>query len=733
MTSTFTPVGHADAGTSAGSSSEAGHSVPSLPSAQIQPDSSGLRRFAALDGMRAFAVMAVMLFHFGVSWVGGGLLGVDVFFVLSGFLITTLLCRELSRTSTVRLGRFWAQRARRLLPALVVLILGVAAYAFAYRNTIDVTGVRNDAVATLLYVANWHFIFSGQGYFAQAAAPSPLLHSWSLAVEEQYYLIWPLIALFVVRRWGMAKLAVTAAVGAVASATLMLALFVAGFSIDRIYFGTDTRAQALLVGSFLGAVGSHAGEHFTIIPDRWTRIRHGGLVWALPGVAGALFLLWAWHALNGQDPFLYHGGFLLVAVAAGAVIVTCVTVPTSAVPRFFSLGALVFVGRISYGLYLYHWPLFLVINHAHTGLLGFPLLAARLAATFTAAIASWYLIEEPIRTGRFFHGPRALAATGAVALVTAGLVLVATVAPVGATSDIPVSAAGLASGNAQRQIWGSAATVAAATPVHFLLLGDSVALTMGLGLSVDSVSSYHVNVADEGTLGCDLDDVDVLQGGVVTPATPGCPDWRTTWPTEVSFFRADVVGLLIGRWEVTDHFYDGQWVHVGEPIWDDHLLAELNQAVAIFSARGAKVVLFTMPYMDPSQESADGQPFTENDPARADAFNRLLRQVAKEHSGVVSVIDLNRLLDPHGSFQATIDGVTVRDSDGVHISIPGGQWLQPSILPAIAALGCTVAHTVATTPGSTSTTGSTAAPSSPSASGSTSTTGPAPATGGCIS
>ena len=721
MTSTFTSVGQADAGTSAGRSDEAGHSVPSSSVDPIQPDSSGLRRFAALDGMRAFAVMAVMLFHFGVSWVGGGLLGVDVFFVLSGFLITTLLCRELSRTTTIRLGRFWAQRARRLLPALFVLVLGVAAYAFAFRSTIDIAGVRNDAIATLAYVANWHFIFSGQGYFAQAAAPSPLLHTWSLAVEEQYYLIWPLIALFVVRRWGMAKLAVTAGVGALASAALMLSLLLAGFSIDRIYYGTDTRAQALLVGSFLGAVGSHAGEHFTIVPARWTRIRHSGLVWALPGVVGAVFLLWAWHALDGQNSFLYHGGFLLVAVAAGAVIVTCVTVPSSAVPRFFSLGALVFIGRISYGLYLYHWPLFLVINHAHTGLLGFPLLAARLAATFAVAIASWYLIEEPIRTGGSFRGQRALGVTGVVALVTAGLVLVATVAPAGSSATIPASAAGFDSGNAQRQVSGGAAAAAADTPVHFLLLGDSVALTMGLGLSVDSVSTYHVNVADEGTLGCELDNVDVLQGGVVTPATPGCPDWRTTWPTEVSFFRADVVGLLIGRWEVTDHFYDGQWVHVGEPVWDEHLLAELNQAVAIFSAHGAKVVLFTMPYMDPSQEAANGQPFVENDPARAAAFNQLLRQVAKEHPGVVSVIDLNKLLDPHGSYQAVIGGLSVRDSDGVHISIPGGEWLRSSILPAVAALGCTVAQTVAATN------------SSPSTSGSTSTTGPAPATGGCIS
>jgi peptidoglycan/LPS O-acetylase OafA/YrhL len=136
--------------------------------------------------------MAVLLYHFGISWLGGGLLGVDVFFVLSGFLITSLLCREFAGTRTIRLGHFWANRARRLLPALLVLILAVAIYVRLFAGSVDISSIRSDAFATLLYVANWHFVLSDQGYFAQAAAPSPFLHTWSLAVEEQYYLIWPL-------------------------------------------------------------------------------------------------------------------------------------------------------------------------------------------------------------------------------------------------------------------------------------------------------------------------------------------------------------------------------------------------------------------------------------------------------------------------------------------------------------------------------------------------------------
>ena len=654
-----------------------------LTDAGAEPADGTLRRFAALDGIRALAVLAVLCYHAGIPWVGGGLLGVDVFFVLSGFLITSLLCRELARSGSVRLGRFWAQRARRLLPALFVLVLGVAAYAYVFRGSIDLSAVRGDAVSTLAYVANWHFIFSDQGYFAQATAPSPFLHTWSLAVEEQYYLIWPLIALFVVRRWGMAKLALTAGVGALSSAVLMVVMYGVGFSVDRLYYGTDTRAQSLLIGSLLGAVGAHGGRDFSILPERWTATRRGRRLWAVPGLVGAAFLVWAWHALVGQDPFLYRGGFLLVALAAGSVIVTVVSLPTSVLARACSLRALVFTGRISYGLYLYHWPLFLVLDHAHTGLLGAQLLAVRLTATFAVAIGSYYLVEEPIRTGRIFRGMRGMAVTGAAALATAGALVVATVVPLA-----PAGAAPRLDGPAAPVPHLSATTVSSAsTPVRFLLLGDSVALTMGMGLGVDSLGRYGVDFLDEGTLGCELDDVPVDLSGTISPATAGCLDWWSTWSTWVADFRPDVVGLLVGRWEVSDHFYEGRWVHVGDPAWDAHLTSELGTAVDILSAHGAKVVLFTMPYVDPSQEAADGTPFSENDPARARAFNALLEGVARHRSNVVTLIDLNHMLDPAGQYQAAVDGVTVRTTDGIHISVPGGEWLQPQILPTVVARG----------------------------------------------
>ena len=185
--------------------------------------------------------------------MGGGLLGVDVFFVLSGFLITTLLCRETGSDNDHPAGQILGPAGPSTPPCPDCPDPGRGGVRLrASAHSIDVAAVRGDALSTLLYVANWHFILSDQGYFVQAAAPSPLLHTWSLAVEEQFYLIWPLVALFVVRRRGVRALAVTAGLGAIASAALMVSLYHAGFSVDRLYYGTDTRAQALMVGAFLG-------------------------------------------------------------------------------------------------------------------------------------------------------------------------------------------------------------------------------------------------------------------------------------------------------------------------------------------------------------------------------------------------------------------------------------------------------------------------------------------------
>jgi peptidoglycan/LPS O-acetylase OafA/YrhL len=208
-----------------------------------------------LDGVRAFAVIAVMMYHGGLSITTGGFMGVDTFFVLSGFLITSLLVGEWRQTLTIRLSAFWARRARRLLPALLLMLLFVALLVGVIVPTGTYPTVRLDALTTLLYVSNWHFILIGSNYFDSSSAQSPLIHTWSLAVEEQFYLIWPIVVLTILRFTKTLRvlLAVCCA-AALASAIEMLVLYQPIGSNNRLYLGTDTRAQCLFIGAAL-AVG----------------------------------------------------------------------------------------------------------------------------------------------------------------------------------------------------------------------------------------------------------------------------------------------------------------------------------------------------------------------------------------------------------------------------------------------------------------------------------------------
>ena len=171
------------------------------------------------------------------------------------------------------------------------------------------------------------------------------------------------------------------------------------------------------------------------------------------------------------------------------------------------------------------------------------------------------------------------------------------------------------------------------------------------------------------------------------PATQGCPGWRARWAFLGAEEHPQVVALGLGRWEVSDHLLDGQWVHVGEPAWDQHLAQDLQAAITIFHTFGAKVVLFTMPYVDPSDRQPDGLPWSENAPARTQAYNVLVRQVAQSDPGEVTVIDLNRMLSSDGAYTATLDGIAVRSPDGIHVSLAGGEWLQRRILPQIDRIG----------------------------------------------
>ncbi len=343
-----------------------------------------------LDGLRALAVMAVLVFHADPSWLPGGYLGVEVFFVLSGFLITTLLLREWGSAGSISPGAFWGRRARRLLPALLVLLVATLSYALLFEAD-EVVRLREDTLAALAYATNWYLIFGEQPYFATVERPSLLQHLWSLAVEEQFYLLWPLAFVALMRAGGVRLAFGVTAGGALGSWLLGAWLWDPAGDPSRVYYGSDTRAGGLLAGAALAFAlsGARVG---TVHRRSWDIDMLGA------GAIGALGLM-AWR-IEGTSPFLHRGGLTLTAALTAVVLFAMVHPRAHLLTRAMEAPVLRWVGTRSYGIYLWHWPIFVVTRPGQDiELEGTQLFALRLALTLAAAAASYRLIEEPIRLG----------------------------------------------------------------------------------------------------------------------------------------------------------------------------------------------------------------------------------------------------------------------------------------------------------------------------------------------
>ena len=652
-----------------------------------------VRRLPALDGVRALAIILILFFHAGFSWLIGGFFSVDVFFVLSGFLITGLLVSEFRLSATIGLKRFWGHRVRRLLPAMLALLVTVAVWAWLFSPTDTLGQLRSDALATLFYSNNWHQAWGGTGYFAEIHTPRLLLHTWTLSIEEQFYIVWPLIVLGLLRvTRSLAGLAIFCVTGTVASALAMALLYNGGAGAARVYYGTDTRVQALLIGATLAVIlagplpwrrrpRAEVGGHLTIAPVTEPSGRRRTLLGGLGLVAlGVLFTMF--FTISSSDAWPYVGGFAIASIAAAALIASVALVPETPWARLLSLRPIRYIGTISYGLYLWHWPIFVVVGPEQTGLTRWPLFAVRVGLTFILAALSYRFLEKPIRRSAL-RGPRAWILAPVAFALTAVLILAATVTPATPTAAT-TGGTGLSPTLAARL---EAAGAFGAHPVRFMLLGDSMAVTLRRGLKVDA--HRRLGVAPQFThpaLGCDLDPtlLNNLQG-VIAQATAGCRDWPQRWAGFVAAERPEVVGIVLGRWEALDHRYQGHWTHLGQPIWDAHVAADLRRAVEVVSARGARVILYTMPYIDPAK-APDGSTYPENLASRTDAYNRILHQVAASRPGIVTVVDLNALLDPNGHYTSTADGITLRWADGVHLTREAGLWLRPKIYPTVGQL-----------------------------------------------
>ncbi len=378
----------------------------------------GWRHVPALDGLRAIAVAGVLVFHAGAGWMGGGFLGVDLFFVLSGWLITGLLLHEVRTSGTLDLVAFWGRRVRRLIPAVLLVLVAIVVWWSATAPPAERLSVLRDAPSALLYAANWHQIAANAGYWASFDAPSPLAHLWSLAIEEQFYLAWPVMLALVARRHGRERLVLGVCLAGAAGA-VALSWLVSNGEITRAYMGTDTRAASLLLG---GAFATAPMRRAARAVCHWI----GGTV-DPPLLAIGVVLAAMWTRVNGGDArWLFRGGLLLHALLAAVAIALLAAAPASRAARGLSWAPLRWIGLRSYSLYLWHWPVFVWFSAERTGLGGPVTTAIRFALTFALADASYRLVENPIRTraawARGWRG--AVSLSGAMAVVTSLVVVI---------------------------------------------------------------------------------------------------------------------------------------------------------------------------------------------------------------------------------------------------------------------------------------------------------------------
>ena len=682
-----------------------------------------LPHYAGLDGLRALAVLAVLLYHGGVSWSGGGFLGVEMFFVLSGFLITSLLVAEWTRSGGIVLRAFWARRARRLLPALFALVAAIGVYYALAGPTKAIPGLTGDGISTLLYISNWHQIAVGTNYFAASGPVSPLQHTWSLAIEEQFYVLWPLIVLGVLalaRRWGaqdrralQALLGVSLA-GVAAAAAEMALLFGSGRGLDRVYYGTDTRATGLLIGASL-AIALIIRRRFPAANPRrvppWAGHALGaaGIV-LLPVLAAGLIVA------DGSDAWVYPYGLLATDAVMGVLIAAVVLRPRAAGARLLSVPPLRGIGKISYGLYLWHFPLFLWLDESSTGERGAALLALRLAATLAVSLMSYVVIEQPIRQRRRPTWViRGLAPVGAAAAVVSLLMAsAASSLPAGvpAAARLPEAPANLQGSDGPCQVhltdspqlgmapvagakeakfeygalgnstlvWNGSTTKAFGTcpPKRVLVIGDSIAFTLGLPM-MDDEQRYGVQVANAALLGCAFSTRGQLDvNGTWEDPPAGCAGALSQWARDVRTTHAQEVVVELGYRDEFDWRWGDKVVHLGQPAFDAYVQRQIDGYVQVLGRGGVRVMFLTVPYTHPPDQ-ADGAPAPAASSSRHAEIDALLRAEARRRPHSVQVLDLDQTLSPDNRYDARVRGQLCR-FDGIHVSVFCAKLVEPRVL-----------------------------------------------------
>ncbi len=628
----------------------------------------------ALDGVRAIAVMAVLGFHLGIGWLSGGYLGVSVFFTLSGFLITSLLLREHAGTGRVDLPSFYQRRARRLIPA-GLLVLGLVCIAGA-ANLFDLRSTfRRDVLASMFQVLNWVQLIGNQSYADLFTEPSPVTHYWSLGVEEQFYVLWPfllVVLLRILQRRAATERLLASLVGLWVVSAIAAPLTARWWSHDAAYYATWARASEVMSGAVLAGVLARRR------PASWW-----GLFapLALAIMAVAVVLTPAGHG------WAFAGGLPLFGLVSALLIAGLQT--PGLYEWVLSARPLVWVGRLSYGIYLFHWPVFVVLDEQRTDLDGVLLVMLRLTVTMVFAAASYYVLEHPIRVRRVLPSPRRLTtALGAGVLVVGALAI---------TSDVPVSAGPAAiptvvtaatttasSTLPADSVPASSSNGASETTVPSVealaLLGDSVPawLVRDGAPSFTRTDAVVVNGAREA---CDaMIDMPVARDRVGTELRPpkDCEEWDTWYPKVLDQMGPsaghpiDVAVLMIGQAPVLDHLVDGAWVAPCQSI--DWYLRDVQRRVDFLRERGLPVVFVLPARLGERSQFAVPADFE----ARMMCVRAALVPFAKQAG--LPTVDLDPVLCPANDCDA------LRTRDGVHVDADRApevlDWLVGAVLAA---------------------------------------------------
>ena len=651
---------------------------------------------------------AVVVYHFGggtVSWLPGGFLGVDVFFVLSGYLITGLLISEYQRSGRIDLLAFWTRRLRRLAPALLLVLLVVTAWIWWATPPDAYPKRRADIFWTVGYLANWHLIATTDTYFGAYTAVSPLRHAWSLAVEEQFYLVWPavVLSLFWIGRNRLRRLPLSvdrrsrllivafAATGTVLSAGWMAWAY-RPLKPARAYYGTEGRLQELFIGCLLAV----------IVPQLISRQRlDGGRQRLLTGAVGlaVITLLLAFVLMPDDSALFYRGGALGVSLVVAVLILGLELQPRSRAARVLSWGPAVGLGRISYGVYLWHWPLVVAID-VNAGMAPREQVIRQLlrgGITLLAAIGSYFWLEKPVlRSRRVLRLPGRVAAAAALgsALVVAATIP-ATALPGTLAQQLQLSSdrpcPGETAGRLQACTWPLGADQSQ-KPVGVAVLGDSTARGLAPGLN-DWADRTHLRWLQAAWRGCSATGLLTLSavGGTVPPEAQVCTAQAPALIRQaLATYRPPVVLIADSAVHRQPLRVNGQTLEAGHPEHGAALEAGYLAVVDQVAAYGGRVVFVELPppgetvgsTVAAGRPAARAKPPVDGGGPHMEAFNAVLHAVVTARPGTASTVSVTDVLCPEGRCLPIRDGTLMR-SDGIHYTVQFSRQLVPILLQRI--------------------------------------------------